>query len=127
MRALASPPAAAGDVAPEGGAVRAALHLDAVGDRDKGAQPVPRRPGRRVEIDLPRLDKLGYIVPDKSNSQIADEFRVVTPRGALQRVLREDIALERLIVADGFFGTFPPKDGTDGFFAAAIEDNTKQL
>jgi 16S rRNA (cytosine967-C5)-methyltransferase len=55
------------------------------------------------------------------------EFRVVTPRGALQRVLREDIALERLIDADGFFGTFPPKDGTDGFFAAAIEDNTKQL
>ena len=56
-----------------------------------------------------------------------DEFRVVTPRGALQRVLREDIAIERLIGADGFFETFPPKDGTDGFFAAVIENNTKQL
>ena len=77
VRALSSAPAAASDVAAEAGAVRAALHLDAVADRDKGARVVARPPGRRVEIDLTRLDKLGYIVPDKSNSQIADEFRVV--------------------------------------------------
>jgi 16S rRNA (cytosine967-C5)-methyltransferase len=49
------------------------------------------------------------------------EFRVVTPRSTLQRILREDVALESLIDAEGFFRTCPSVHGTDGFFAAAIE------
>jgi 16S rRNA (cytosine967-C5)-methyltransferase len=56
-----------------------------------------------------------------------DEFRAVTPRDALQRVLREDIAADHLVGADGFFRTFPPEDRTDGFFSAVIEHNTKML
>jgi 16S rRNA (cytosine967-C5)-methyltransferase len=53
-----------------------------------------------------------------------DEFRIVSPKDGLQRVAREDIAVEHLVGADGFFRTFPPESGTDGFFAAAIEDKT---
>jgi 16S rRNA (cytosine967-C5)-methyltransferase len=56
-----------------------------------------------------------------------DEFRVVTPQGALQRVLREDVALESLIDADGFFRTRPSVHGTDGFFAAAIERTSEKI
>jgi 16S rRNA (cytosine967-C5)-methyltransferase len=56
-----------------------------------------------------------------------DEFRVVTPRGALQRVLREGVAVESLIGADGFFRTYPPEHGTDGFFAAVIERTDEKI
>jgi 16S rRNA (cytosine967-C5)-methyltransferase len=55
------------------------------------------------------------------------EFRVVTPRSTLQRILRDDIAIESLICADGFFRTFPSTHGTDGFFAAAIERTNKEI
>ncbi len=34
-------------------------------------------PATRVEIDLARLKQLGYVTPETSKSQIADEFRVI--------------------------------------------------
>jgi 16S rRNA (cytosine967-C5)-methyltransferase len=55
------------------------------------------------------------------------EFRVVTPRSALQRILREDVAVESLIDADGFFRTRPSNHGTDGFFAVAIEYKKEKI
>ena len=55
-----------------------------------------------------------------------DKFRIVPPQGELQSVLREDIAFDRL-VGTGFFRTFPPQDGTDGFFAALIEHRAGKL
>jgi 16S rRNA (cytosine967-C5)-methyltransferase len=54
-------------------------------------------------------------------------FRVVTPRSALQRILREDIAIESLICADGFFRTYTSVHGTDGFFAVAIERTSEKI
>jgi 16S rRNA (cytosine967-C5)-methyltransferase len=63
-------------------------------------------------------------------NEVLDEtpgvFRVVSPRSALQRVLREGIAVEHLICADGFFRTYSSKHETDGFFAAAIEHADKK-
>jgi 16S rRNA (cytosine967-C5)-methyltransferase len=56
-----------------------------------------------------------------------DKFRVVAPRDALQRVLREGIAVDHLVGGDGFFRTFPPEDRTDGFFSGLIEHNTRVL
>jgi 16S rRNA (cytosine967-C5)-methyltransferase len=55
------------------------------------------------------------------------EFRVVTPRNALQRILRDGLTNEGLICAEGFFRTWPPTHGTDGFFAAAIERTTEGI
>jgi 16S rRNA (cytosine967-C5)-methyltransferase len=54
-------------------------------------------------------------------SNLGDEFRVVTPRGALENHISSLSLLESVISNDGFFRTFPPQRGTDGFFAAAIE------
>ena len=54
-------------------------------------------------------------------------FRIVPQCDALVSALRDDITQESLIGADGFFRTFPPKDGTDGFFAAVIERNSEVL
>jgi 16S rRNA (cytosine967-C5)-methyltransferase len=55
-----------------------------------------------------------------------NRFRLVTPRTALQQVLRESVPVESVICADGFFRTYPPAHGTDGFFAAAIEHIIKK-
>jgi 16S rRNA (cytosine967-C5)-methyltransferase len=55
------------------------------------------------------------------------EFRVVTPRRALQQLLRDGVAVESLIDADGFFRTCSSAHGTDGFFAAAIEPTSKNF
>jgi 16S rRNA (cytosine967-C5)-methyltransferase len=50
-----------------------------------------------------------------------DEFGIVTPKRALQGILREGVSPESLIDADGFFRTCTAAHGTDGFFAAVIE------
>jgi 16S rRNA (cytosine967-C5)-methyltransferase len=55
------------------------------------------------------------------------EFRVVSPRSALLRILRDGVTVESLVDADGFFRTWPPAHGTDGFFAAAIEPTSKKI
>ena len=55
------------------------------------------------------------------------EFQIVTPRSALERILRDDIAIESLLCAEGFFRTWPSTHGTDGFFGAAIERTNKKI
>jgi 16S rRNA (cytosine967-C5)-methyltransferase len=55
------------------------------------------------------------------------EFRVITPRSTLQRILCEDVALESLIDADGFFRTYPSVHRTDGFFAVTIERTAEKI
>ena len=67
------------------------------------------------------------LVVSEALGSTPDAFRVVTVRNALQRILREDIAIESLICAEGFFRTWPPTHGTDGFFAAAIERTTEKI
>lgn len=51
----------------------------------------------------------------------APEWRVTSEQAALVPHLREMAAAEKLFTADGFFRTFPPEHGTDGFFAAVLE------
>jgi 16S rRNA (cytosine967-C5)-methyltransferase len=55
------------------------------------------------------------------------EFRVVSPRDTLQQILRNGVAVESLVDADGLFRTCPSAHGTDGFFAAAIEPTSKNF
>jgi 16S rRNA (cytosine967-C5)-methyltransferase len=49
------------------------------------------------------------------------EFRIIRPSGMVQRVLLDGVPAEPLFSPSGFFRTFPPEHGTDGFFAATIE------
>jgi 16S rRNA (cytosine967-C5)-methyltransferase len=48
-------------------------------------------------------------------------FEVADPRGAITSLLQGSVDPHDVVCADGFFRTFPPEHGTDGFFAAAIE------
>jgi 16S rRNA (cytosine967-C5)-methyltransferase len=52
---------------------------------------------------------------------LGNDFRVADPRSAIESVLRESVRAESIVSSDGFFRTFPPEHGTDGFFAAVIE------
>lgn len=49
------------------------------------------------------------------------EWRVVSGHEALAPHLRDAAMAHKLFEADGFFRTFPPEHGVDGFFAAVLE------
>ena len=49
------------------------------------------------------------------------DVRIVLDREALTPWLRQNAAIESLFDSEGFFRTFPPQSGTDGFFAAVLE------
>jgi 16S rRNA (cytosine967-C5)-methyltransferase len=51
----------------------------------------------------------------------AREWRVVSGHEALAPHLRDAAMAGKFFGADGFFRTFPPEHGTDGFFAAVLE------
>jgi len=50
----------------------------------------------------------------------APDWRVTSAGEALAPHLLESAAAEKFFGADGFFRTFPPEHGTDGFFAAIL-------
>ena len=52
---------------------------------------------------------------------LGNTFRVVDPRNAIEDMLQDSVQASSVVSADGFFQTFPPDHGTDGFFAAVIE------
>ena len=52
---------------------------------------------------------------------LENKFHAVTDRNTLERVLRDPEQVRNVISSDGFFRTFQPAHGTDGFFAASIE------
>jgi 16S rRNA (cytosine967-C5)-methyltransferase len=60
-------------------------------------------------------------VVEKSLGKLEGAFRVVTARDTLENHILNAALLESVICSDGFFRTFPPQHGTDGFFAAVIE------
>lgn len=65
--------------------------------------------------------------PEENEAVIAEvltktpEWRLTSGKAALVPHLREMAAAEKLFTTDGFFRTFPPEHGTDGFFAAVLE------
>ena len=52
---------------------------------------------------------------------LGDTFQIADPRIAIESMLQESVHAHGVVGSDGFFRTFPPEHGTDGFFAAAIE------
>jgi 16S rRNA (cytosine967-C5)-methyltransferase len=58
--------------------------------------------------------------------ELGDTFQVADPRRAIENFLRESVRAESVACADGFFRTFPPEHGTDGFFAAVIERRNRK-
>jgi 16S rRNA (cytosine967-C5)-methyltransferase len=54
-------------------------------------------------------------------AELGGEFKMVNARASFPKILQPSVPVESVVDADGFFRTFPPEHGTDGFFAALIE------
>jgi 16S rRNA (cytosine967-C5)-methyltransferase len=52
---------------------------------------------------------------------LGDIFHVVDPGIIIESSLQNSVRMDSVVCGDGFFRTFPPEHGTDGFFAAVIE------
>jgi 16S rRNA (cytosine967-C5)-methyltransferase len=65
--------------------------------------------------------------PEENEEVIAEAlagapgWRVISAQAALAPHLRDGTTVKEFFGADGFFRTFPPEHGTDGFFAAVLE------
>jgi 16S rRNA (cytosine967-C5)-methyltransferase len=48
-------------------------------------------------------------------------FKIADPLESIESILQPSVQATSVVSADGYFRTFPPEHGTDGFFAAVIE------
>jgi 16S rRNA (cytosine967-C5)-methyltransferase len=108
--------------------IRWKLHADDLSD-------LHDRQARLLQNALPHLAPRGRLVystcslePEENEFVVrevlgahGDTFGIADPRAAIQSVLQESVQIESVVSEDGFFRTFPPDHGTDGFFAAVIE------
>ena len=113
--------------------IRWKLHAEDLGD-------LHDRQARLLRNALPLLAPHGRLVystcslEPEENEFVALEvlgalgalFQIADPRIAMESFLQESVPMQSVVCTDGFFRTFPPEHGTDGFFAAVIERrNTK--
>jgi len=103
--------------------------------RAEDLRDLHQRQARLLRNALPHLAPHGRLVystcslePEENElvarevlGALGDIFRIADPRTTIESVLQESVQMRSLICADGFFRTFPPEHGTDGFFAAVIE------
>jgi 16S rRNA (cytosine967-C5)-methyltransferase len=94
---------------------------------------------RLSPTDIPRLAKLQYRLLERGASSVASGGRLVYSTCSIEREENEDVvngflrsgarfrtvkpsARGDLITGEGFVRTFPHRHGTDGFFAAVLEN-----
>jgi 16S rRNA (cytosine967-C5)-methyltransferase len=93
------------------------------------------RQARLLLNALPHLAPHGRLVystcslePEENESVVREvmgsfggTYQIADPRAAIDGLLQKSVGVQSVVCKDGFFRTFPPEHGTDGFFAAAIE------
>jgi 16S rRNA (cytosine967-C5)-methyltransferase len=98
------------------------------------------RQTRLLQNALPHLTPGGRLIystcslePEENENVVnevlgvsGDAFVLVGMRKAVEGLLLDSVPADSAIGTDGFFRTFPPEHGTDGFFAAAIERNPEK-
>lgn len=103
--------------------------------REEDLRDLHERQARLLRNALPHLAPGGRLVystcslePEENEDVVretlgalGDTFQIGDQRRAIENHLQESVRAESVACADGFFRTFPPEHGTDGFFAAVIE------
>ncbi len=103
--------------------------------RAEDLRDLHERQARLLRNALPQLAPGGRLVystcslePEENEDVVretlgalGDAFQIGDPRRAIENHLQESVRAESVVCTDGFFRTFPPQHGTDGFFAAVIE------
>lgn len=93
------------------------------------------RQARLLQNALPHLAPNGRLVystcslePEENEFVVSEvlgalggTFKIADPLASIANILQPAVQAKSVVSADGFFRTFPPDRGTDGFFAAVIE------
>jgi 16S rRNA (cytosine967-C5)-methyltransferase len=93
------------------------------------------RQARLLQNALPHLAPNGRLVystcslePEENEFVVREvldalggTFKIADPLASIANILQLAVQAKSVVSADGFFRTFPPEHGTDGFFAAVIE------
>jgi len=103
--------------------------------REEDLRDLHDRQARLLRNALPHLAPGGRLVystcslePEENEDVVrealgsfGETFQIADPRRTVEKHLQDSVRAESVVCADGFFRTFPPEHGTDGFFAAVIE------
>jgi 16S rRNA (cytosine967-C5)-methyltransferase len=87
----------------------------------RNALPLLAQHGRLVYSTCSLEPEENELVVREVLGESGDTFHIVNARPTIENFLREPVRGESVVSSEGFFRTFPPAHGTDGFFAASIE------
>jgi len=87
----------------------------------RNALPLLAQHGRLVYSTCSLEPEENELVVREVLGASGDRFHIVNARPTVENFLGETVRGESVVSSEGFFRTFPPAHGTDGFFATSIE------
>jgi 16S rRNA (cytosine967-C5)-methyltransferase len=106
--------------------------------REEDLRDLHERQAQLLKNALPHLAPNGRLVystcslePEENElvvrevlREAGDVFTIAKPLDVLDHILQPAVRASSIVDVDGFFRTFPPENGTDGFFAAVVQQQT---
>jgi 16S rRNA (cytosine967-C5)-methyltransferase len=87
----------------------------------RNALPLLAQNGRLVYSTCSLEPEENELVVREVLDSLGNTFQVVDARTTIENLLQESVRRDSVVSEDGYFRTFPPEHGTDGFFAAVMQ------